>query len=125
MKRFAPLLRQWMCFCANTLQPAYRTWFYPAEVAGEANVEAAKAAAREKIEAAWLRVEAHLAASGPFLLGAQMTTVDFMLTMLMRWSRNMPKPAHSLPVLAEYAARMKALPSFVELYAREGLTEWS
>ena len=116
---------QWMFFCANTLQPAYRAWFYPAEVAGEANADAAKAAAGGKIEAAWQHVEVHLALNGPYLLGAQMTTVDFMLTMLMRWSRNMPKPAHTSAVLAAYAARMKALPSFVELYAREGLTEWS
>lgn len=116
---------QWMFYCANTLQPAYRTWFYPAEAAGEANAESAKLAAGEKIVAAWQRVEAHLAANGPYLLGAQMTTIDFMLTMLMRWSRNMPAPADSLPALAEYAARMKALPSFAELYTREGLTEWS
>ena len=115
---------QWMFFCANTLQPAYRAWFYPAEVAGEANADAAKAVAGDKIEAAWQHVEAHLALNGPYLLGAQMTTVDFMLTMLMRWSRNMPKPAHTSAALAAYAARMKALPSFVELYAREGLTEW-
>lgn len=26
---------RWMFFCANTLQPAYRDWFYPAEPAGE------------------------------------------------------------------------------------------
>ncbi len=115
---------QWMFFCANTLQPAYRTWFYPSEVAGEANMEAAKAVAGDKIADAWQRVEAHLAENGPYLLGAQMTVVDFMLTMLMRWSRNMPTPAHTSPALAEYAARMKALPSFTELYAREGLTEW-
>ena len=116
---------QWMFFCANTLQPAYRTWFYPAEVAGAANADAAKEAARSTIETAWLRVEAHLAATGPYLVGAQMTTADFMLTMLMRWSRNMPTPAHTSLVLAQYAARMKSLPSFVELYAREGLTEWT
>ena len=116
---------QWMFFCANTLQPAYRTWFYPAEGAGAANADAAKESARSTIEAAWLRVAAHLAATGPYLVGAQMTTADFMLTMLMRWSRNMPTPAHTSPVLAQYTARMKSLPSFVELYAREGLTEWS
>lgn len=115
---------QWMFFCANTLQPAYRTWFYPSEVAGEACAEAAKAVAEAKIVAGWKRVDAHIAATGPFLLGAQMTVADFMLTMLMRWSRNMPTPAHTLPALAEYAARMKSLPSFAELYAREGLTEW-
>jgi glutathione S-transferase len=27
---------RWMFWCANTLQPAYRAWFYPHEVAGEA-----------------------------------------------------------------------------------------
>ena len=116
---------QWMFFCANTLQPAYRTWFYPSEVAGEANAQAAKQVAGDKIVAAWQHVESHLAAAGPYLLGAQMTVADFMLTMLMRWSRNMPTPAHTSPALAEYVARMKALPSFTELYAREGLTEWS
>ncbi len=115
---------QWMFFCANTLQPAYRSWFFPTEAAGGANADAAKEAARIKIEAAWLRVDQHIAQRGPYLLGAHMTVTDFMLTMLMRWSRNMPKPAHTLPALAEYAARMKALPSFTELYAREGLTDW-
>ena len=48
-----------------------------------------------------------------------------MMTMLMRWSRNMPKPAHTWPALAEHAKRMKARPSFREVYAREGLTDWT
>jgi glutathione S-transferase len=45
--------------------------------------------------------------------------------MLMRWSRNMPKPATEWPAIAEYVARMKARPSFRTLYEREGLTEWA
>lgn len=116
---------QWMCFCANTLQPAYRAWFYPTEPAGDAHVDAVKAQARARIEGAWARVEAHLAAGGPYLLGAQVTAVDLMLTMLMRWSRNMPKPAHTWPALAAFAARMKARPAFREVYRREGLTDWT
>ena len=48
-----------------------------------------------------------------------------MLCMLMRWSRNMPRPATAWPHLAAFAARMKARPSFATLYAREGLTEWA
>ena len=51
--------------------------------------------------------------------------MDFYATMLMRWSRNMPKPAHEWPALGAYAARMKARPSFETLYQREGLTEWA
>ena len=117
---------QWMFFLANTLQPAYRAWFYPTEPAGEANVEASKVAARARIEAAWGEVAAHLEArGGPYLLGEQLAVVDFMATMLMRWSRNMPKPSDRWPALQAYAQRMKARPSWNELYRREGLTEWS
>src|SRR5687767_6241772 len=29
---------RWMLFMANTLQPAYRAWFYPPEIAGADNV---------------------------------------------------------------------------------------
>ena len=116
---------QWMFFCANTLQPAYRAWFYPDEPAGAAHVEAAKDQARQVIENAWGRVDSHLAKQGPYLLGAKLCVVDFMLTMLMRWSRNMPKPAHTWPALAAHAALMKQRPSFKEVYAREGLTDWT
>ncbi len=116
---------QWMFFMANTLQPAYRAWFYPTEPAGEANVEATKAQARARIEAAWLRVEAALSAGGPYLLGQSLSVADFMATMLMRWSRNMPTPAHTHPALAAFAQRMKARPSFREVYRREGLTDWT
>lgn len=115
----------WMCFCANTLQPAYRDWFYPAEPAGEDNIEAARAQARSRLEAAWQQVADHFDGSGPYLLGEQRSAVDFMLTMLMRWSRNMPRPAETWPSLHAHAARMKALPSFAETYRREGIADWT
>jgi len=116
---------QWMCFMTNTLQPAYRTWFYPTEAAGEDNSEASKTHARSKLEAAWTQVAAHLQDHGPYLLGDSPTAADFMLTMLMRWSRNMPRPSDQWPALLEHAARMKARPSFREVHAREGLTDWT
>ncbi len=116
---------QWLLYLANTLQPAFRTWFYPAEAAGEANADAAKELARQRIEACWDRVEAHLVKRGPYLLGASASAADFHLTMLMRWSRNMPKPATQWPQLEALVQRMKARPSFRTLYEREGLTEWA
>jgi glutathione S-transferase len=116
---------QWMLFFANTLQPAFRAWFYPTEPAGEAHADAAKAAARARIEAAWDRLDGHLAARGPYVLGDSVSTPDFLAMMLMRWSRNMPKTATAWPALERYAARMKARPTFKELYAREGLTDWT
>jgi glutathione S-transferase len=116
---------QWMFFLANTLQPAYRAWFYPTEPAGEANVDATKEHARRHIEAAWQRVATFLTTNGPYLLGPRVSVADFLMTMLMRWSRNMPRPTDTWPVLHEYAARMKARPSFREVYARQGLTDWT
>ena len=116
---------QWMFHLSNTLQPAFRSWFYPEDAAGPANTDAAREAARPRIEQAWDRVEAHLAVSGPFMCGSALTALDFLAAMLMRWSRNMPRSATDWPGIAVYVAKMKSRPSFRELYAREGLTEWS
>ncbi|MFA6984774.1 MAG: glutathione S-transferase family protein [Arenimonas sp.] len=116
---------QWILHLADTLQPAFRNWFYPSEAAGEANAEATREAARVRVEASWDRIESHLAEHGPWLLGESLSAADFHLTMLMRWSRNMPKPATEWPNLARLAARMKERPSFKLLYEREKLTEWA
>ena len=116
---------RWMLFMANTLQPAYRAWFYSPEIAGAGNVEAVRQHARQKIEAAWQRVADHLESHGPYLLGEKLSAADFLLTMLMRWSRNMPKPSDAWPVLKTFADRMKSRPAFKEVYTREGLTDWT
>ena len=116
---------QWMFNLVNPLQSAMRQWWYPSEAAGEANSEAAQLAVRERVEACWDRLDAHLAANGPYLLGEKVSAADFMLTMLMRWTRNMPKPGTEWPHLNALATKMKARPSFKTLYEREGLTEWA
>ena len=116
---------QWMFNLANMVQPLFRQWWYPAEPAGEANADILRAHCAPRIEAQWQRIDAHLAAHGPWLLGDQATAADFYLVMLMRWSRNMPRPATEWPHLAALAQRLKARPSFKALYEREGLTEWA
>jgi glutathione S-transferase len=117
---------QWILHLANTVQPAFRLWFYPHDIAADdATQTAIKNAMRRKIEAAWERIDAHLAAHGPYLVGATVSAADLLLIMLLRWSRNMPRPATQWPALADYAKRMKARPSWRTLYAREGLTEWT
>lgn len=123
--RARALYLQWLLHLANTLQPAFRHWFYPDEAAGPEHAAAAKEHARLRVERAWDRLEAHLAAAGPWIAGDRLTAVDFHAAMLMRWSRNMPRPASEWPTLARYAAAMKARPSFRTLNEREGLTEWT
>lgn len=114
---------QWMFHLANTLQPAFRLWFYPREGGGDE--AAVKDAARARIEAAWARLDAHLAARGPHALGERCSVVDLYATMLMRWSRNMPKPATAWPHLAALAARIKARPAWQRLCKIEELADWA
>ena len=115
---------QWMFNLANMVQPLLRQWWYPAEVAGDANAEAALLHCAQRLEAHWQRIDDHLAARGPFLLGAAPTVPDFFLAMLMRWARNTGVPATHWPQLDALAGAMAARPSFAELYRREGLAEW-
>ena len=114
---------QWMLHFSNTVQASFRGWFHADEFAGaEAQC---KEFARLRIESAWDRIDARLAATGAYFAGHDISAADFLGTMLMRWSRNMPKPATEWPAIRDYVARMKARPSFRTLYEREGLTEWS
>ena len=123
--RARALYYQWMLHLANTLQPAFRCWFYPGEPAGEAHVEAVQARARERIESGWDRLDAHLATHGPHVAGAEPSAADLLAVTLARWSRNMPRPATRWPALARLVELFKARPSFRALNASEGLTEWA
>ena len=116
---------QWVLHLANAVQPLFRLWWYPGEGAGEEHADAVRLQVAPRIEAAWDRIEAHLAANGPYLLGDTITTADFYLVMLMRWSRNMPRPADTWPRLGAMAGLLKARPSFKLLYEREALSEWA
>jgi glutathione S-transferase len=58
------------------------------------------------------------------MLGGSFYGVDLLATMLMRWSRNMPKPATQWPALRRLADLVRARPSWTKLYEIEGLTEW-
>lgn len=115
---------QWMFNLANMVQPLLRQWWYPHEPAGETNADAVRERLQTRLAAQWERIDAHLAAHGPFLLGASPTTPDLFLTMLMRWSRAMPRSPLTWPSLRALADATTARPAFATLYAREGLQEW-
>jgi len=115
---------QWMLHLANNLQPLLRQWFYPSDHLPE-GADTIKQAARAGIEKCWSKIDAHLAAHGPYMLGADFSVVDLYALMLMRWSRNMPRPATEWPQLAALAARLKARPSWKQVCDAEGLVEWA
>lgn len=122
LRRAAYLQR--MIYLANTLQPAFRSWFYPDEPAGPANRDAITMLAKARIETAFARLNETLADGRAWLLGDRRTAVDFLLVMLCRWSRNMPKPATAWPHIRAYVERARSVPALVEVHRREGLTDW-
>lgn len=119
-----PEFLQWMLYLANTLQPLFRQWFYPNDHLAEGDITI-KRNANNGIGKCWDYLDAHLAAHGPYLLGEHFSVVDLYALMLMRWARNMPKPATEWPHVAQLAARLKARPSWSRMCKEEGLTEWA
>jgi glutathione S-transferase len=111
----------WIVYLSNTLMSSFRLWFYPQELDDTPQVHAA---VQRKIESVWDHLDTHLAAQGPYLLGERFSGADLLLTMLMRWSRNMPRPATEWPALERLAGRVRARPSWQRLYEIEGLREW-
>ena len=112
-----------MLYLANTVQPAFRLWFYPHELCGEAHIEQVKEGARQRLEAAWQRIDDHLAASA-WMAGDHYSVADIYCTMLMRWSRNMPRPATRWPHANALAARVRERPAWKRVNEIEGLAEW-
>jgi glutathione S-transferase len=109
---------------ANTLGSNFRLWFYPADIGSTAEDCALRAALQQRIESMWTTLDARLSANGPYLLGDTFSGADLMLTMYMRWSRNMPRPATAWPALQTYADMMRARPSWRHVTEVEALTGW-
>jgi len=115
---------QWIVYLSNTVAATFRLWFYPSDLGTAEHAPATRDALRRRIEDSWDILDAHLAARGPFLLGSDFSGADLLLTMLMRWSRKMPRPATEWPALNVLAGRVRARASWKKLYELEGLTEW-
>ena len=113
-----------MVYLANNLSPPFRDWFYADKDGDPRGADAVRALAEKRIGSVWKRIDAMLADGRPYLLGERVTTADFLAVMLMRWSRNMERPATSWPHIAPYVAQMRARPAFAALCGREGLSEW-
>lgn len=109
---------------ANSLGNNFRLWFYPADIGSSESDTALRSAIQQRIESMWATLDARLSDNGPYLLGESFSGVDLMLTMYMRWSRNMPRPATAWPALKKYADMMRARPSWRHITEVEALTGW-
>lgn len=115
---------QWLVFLSNVLGANFRHWFYPQGLGAPEHPPAVRAALQARIEAAWDRLDAHIAAAGPYLLGEQFSIADMQLIMYMRWSRNMPRTALEWPALKRFASLVRRRESWQQLCDVEKLEEW-
>jgi len=118
------LFQQWLVYLSNTLMSTYRFWFYPPELGTSEHPPHVRAALAAKIEGVWDYLDSELATRGPYLLGEHFSAADLLLAMLMRWSRNMPRPASQWPALARLADLIRGRESWQRVYAIEGLSGW-
>lgn len=116
---------QWLAWCTNTLQAMLMHYFYPERLVNEGDAGAAaqvKAHAEQRVAAMLDILDAHFAShGGDWLLGARFSAVDPYAFMLCRWTRNMARPARSLPHVAPYLQRMLARPAVQRAFATEKL----
>src|SRR2546423_9408696 len=115
-----PKYLELMLYLANTLMPAFRAWFYPQDFGGAGRADEIKDNARARIEAAFDHLDARLSDGREYFLGGNFSAVDFLATMLARWSRNMPKPADPSPHPKPYLNRLKPTPGLRQVPARAG-----
>jgi glutathione S-transferase len=115
---------QWIAYLSNPLGATYRLWFYPADLGALEHPPSVRLALQRGIERIWDRLDAHLRANGPYLLGRELSAADLLLMMYLRWSRNMPRPATEWPALDRLAELLRQRPSWKQLCALEGLHDW-
>ncbi len=118
---------KWLIWLSASLQSQMPIYFYteryvaPGNTAGAAEV---KAATDTRVARLIDQIEAHLAAhGGPWLMGQRFTALDPYTLMLCRWTRNMQRPARTLPHVGPYLQRVLARPATQRAIDTEQLSQ--
>lgn len=117
----------WLFFTSNALHQAALAMFYPHRPAGEANTDAARAAAQEQIVARLGMVEQMLAAQSPRWLSPDHPGVlGYYIGILVRWLILLPPPPYGIrlddfPQLKAVLSAHEARPAALRVAASDGL----
>ena len=117
----------WLFFTSNALHQAALAMFYPHRPAGEANTDAARAAAQEQIVARLGLIEALIATQSPRWLSADHPGVlGYYIGILVRWLLLLPPAPYGIdladfPYLKAVLAAHEARPAALRVAASDGL----
>jgi glutathione S-transferase len=103
---------QWLIHLTNSMQPAMLRYYYPERhTADEGGHEAVKSKAMEEIASLWGRIDQHLAAHGPYLLGERFCAADISTHMLSTWQQCCPNTYERFPHVKRLADLVAARPA--------------
>jgi len=111
---------KWLIHLTNTVQAELMTYFYPQRLTDDAaGAAVVKAHAEARVGVMFDRIDAVLAAGGPYLLGADFSAADLYLLMLAGWRRGMANPASNRPTLRKLLDRLVERPAVKRVFATE------
>lgn len=103
---------QWMAHLTNTLQPAMLRYYYPDRCTTAADgVDPVAAKAKDEVAELWSRIDTHLKANGPYLLGSQFSAPDTFAYMLSTWQESCPGLYDRFPSIKRMADLVAARPA--------------
>jgi glutathione S-transferase len=115
---------KWLVWLSNTLQTTLVHYFYAERYVSAEGVADFRARTEARVAPLLDQLEAQLQSSGgPWLLGETYTAADCMAFVICCWTRNLQRPANSLPQLGAYLRRMRSRPAVQRACATEQLTE--
>jgi glutathione S-transferase len=119
------LFLQWLFYLTNTLQEELQHWWHADHyLDSEAARAELKAVAERRMAVMFGKIDAGLAADGPYMLGENFSAVDIFLVMLCRWTRGMARPATSYPNLNRLIGLVTARPAWAAMMKAEGI-DWN
>jgi glutathione S-transferase len=122
-----PAFLSWLFFTSNALHQAALAMFYPHRPAGEANTDAARAAAHDQIIARLGLIEAMIAAQAPRWLSPDHPGVlGYYIGILVRWLILLPPEPYGIdladfPHLHKVLAAHEARPAALRVAEADGL----
>lgn len=115
---------KWLVWLSNTVQTTLVQYFYAERYVPAEGVADFRARTEARLAPMLDQIEVQLQTSGgPWLLGNSYTAVDCMAFVLCCWTRNLSRPANSLPAIAAYLQRMRQRPAVQRAVATEQLPE--
>jgi glutathione S-transferase len=114
---------RWLIYLLSPVQSTFYGFIAPGRSAPVGAQDAVRAHSVEALGGYRAALDAHLAASGPYLLGELFSGADLFLFMLTRWGRRLEPRWWDAPALGNHYRTLKARPTIERVFAQERLDD--